>query len=327
MGKKLLACAFVLSLIPAVASAAPITSLYVVGDSLSDSGNAFILTGGFPPAPYAQRASNGPVAVEQLAASLGIALAPSEIGGTNHAVVGAATGPVTVSTSPLVMTDNSAAIPYSQPALLNTGMLTQVLEILQTGPIADPAGSLFVVWGGANDLALNPASAGNAVGNLASIITQLYLDGARRFLVPNLPDLSLTPSAQALSPLQRLALQQLTIGFNSGLAAALASLNSLPGIQITAFNTFAFLNGVIANPGAFGLTNVTQSCLQGTPLTGANVCADPNSYLFWDGLHPTAAANVMLGNAFAAAVPEPASLMLIAVGLGAGLRRRRAARQ
>jgi len=69
MVKSLVASAFVLCLLPAVASAGPITSLYVVGDSLSDSGNAFILTAGFPPAPYAQRASNGPVAVERLAAT------------------------------------------------------------------------------------------------------------------------------------------------------------------------------------------------------------------------------------------------------------------
>src|SRR3954462_7052407 len=88
MGKRLVASAFVVCLLPGVASAAPITSLYVLGDSLSDSGNAFILTRGFPPAPYAQRASNGPVAVEQLAARLGLTLTPSELGGTNYAVVG-----------------------------------------------------------------------------------------------------------------------------------------------------------------------------------------------------------------------------------------------
>src|SRR3954447_10825115 len=116
MAKRLVASAFVLCLLPGVAGAAPITSLYVVGDSLSDSGNAFILTGGFPPAPYAQRASNGPVAVERLAADLGVTLTPSAAGGTNYAVMGAATGPVAIPQSPFV-TDNSAAITYSQPKL------------------------------------------------------------------------------------------------------------------------------------------------------------------------------------------------------------------
>jgi len=293
----------------------------VVGDSLSDSGNAFILTGGFPPAPYAQRASNGPVAAEQLAARLGVGLTPSEAGGTNFAVIGAATGPVTVSTSPLIVTDNSAAIPYSQPALFNTGLLEQVQDILARGPIADPAGTLFMVWGGANDLALNPLSFANAVGNLSSIVTQLYLDGARRFLIPNLPDLALTPSNLG-SP----QAHALTLLFNAALASAVANLRALPGIQITEFNAFAFLNGVIANPLAYGFTNTTQSCLQGTPLTGATVCADPSSYLFWDGLHPTAAAHAALGNAMAAAVPEPATAALLALGLGVAARLRRRGR-
>src|SRR4051794_4847682 len=178
MGKRLVASAFVLCLLPGVAGAAPITSLYVVGDSLSDSGNAFILTGGFPPAPYAQRASNGPVAVEQLAARLGLTLTPSELGGTNYAVVGATTGPVTIPRPPGV-TDNSAAVDYAQPKLFGTGLLEQVNDILKTGPIADPAGTLFVVWGGANDLALNPLGA-DPIGNLATIVSKLYADGARR---------------------------------------------------------------------------------------------------------------------------------------------------
>src|SRR3954447_11717460 len=203
MAKRLVASAFVLCLLPGVAGAAPITSLYVVGDSLSDSGNAFILTGGFPPAPYAQRASNGPVAVERLAADLGLTLTPSILGGTNYAVVGATTG-----------TGNTAVANYGQEALKNSGMLIQEQLIVQNGPVADPAGSLFVVWGGANDLGPDPATAANAIGNLVTILGGLYQDGARRFLVPNLPDLSLTPSGQAQPLAQRLALQALTIGFN-----------------------------------------------------------------------------------------------------------------
>ena len=50
--------------------------MVVFGDSLSDTGNA-------------GRFSNGPVWVEQLAASLNVALEPSLMGGTNFAIGGA----------------------------------------------------------------------------------------------------------------------------------------------------------------------------------------------------------------------------------------------
>ena len=97
MHGRLLAYILAAVLAPALALAAPITSLVVVGDSLSDDGNGFILTGGtFPPPPYDQGGSNGPVAVEYLASALGLPLAPSAAGGTNYAVLGAATGAVEI---------------------------------------------------------------------------------------------------------------------------------------------------------------------------------------------------------------------------------------
>ena len=46
MATKLLAYILAAVLAPALAIAAPITSLYVVGDSLSDQENGFLLTGG-----------------------------------------------------------------------------------------------------------------------------------------------------------------------------------------------------------------------------------------------------------------------------------------
>ena len=68
MTKKLTGIMLALLLAPALAFAGPINVVNVFGDSLSDEGNAFLLTGGtFPPPPYVQRASNGPVAVEYLA--------------------------------------------------------------------------------------------------------------------------------------------------------------------------------------------------------------------------------------------------------------------
>ena len=193
MSKKLSLLLLVILLAPGVASAGPITSLYVFGDSLSDSGNAFLLTGGFPPAPYAQRASNGPVAVERLAFDLGLTLAPAALGGTNYAVVGATTGPVQIpGSSPPAFTDNIATITHGQAALAGTGLLNQVGAFINTGPVANPDGSLFFVWAGANDFFIDPSlqGAANALTNIGTAIGALYADGARQFLIPNLPDLS-----------------------------------------------------------------------------------------------------------------------------------------
>ena len=189
MATKLLVYILAAVLAPGLAIAAPITSLHVVGDSLSDQGNGFLLTGGaFPPLPYDQRASNGPVAVEYLANALGVPLAPAAAGGTNSAVLGAATGAVGIPSSPPLTTENVAAILYGQAALEGTSLLSQTGEILATGPIADP-GALFFVWGGANDLFIDPSAAtvGNAVNNLAGVISLLYGGGARQFLYRTCP--------------------------------------------------------------------------------------------------------------------------------------------
>jgi phospholipase/lecithinase/hemolysin len=318
MARKCIAFALVALLTPAFAVAGPITQLVVIGDSLSDQGNAFLLTGGvFPPPPYAQRASNGPVAVERLADRLGVPLVPAAAGGSNYAVVGALTG-----------TDNFSAAAYGQPALNNTGMVPQTLNYLATVPFIDPD-ALHVVWGGPNDFFVSPspAAAATALNNLAFSISQLYGAGARRFLVPNMPDLSLTPSGRSLPPLQQAGLQQLVMGFNTGLKGVLATLGGLPGIDITPFNTFGLLTDIAGNPGAYGFSNATDACLTGNIGLGGIVCGAPDEYVFWDSVHPGAAAHRVLGDAFAQAVPEPVSLSLFGIAAAAGIlaRRRRLA--
>lgn len=333
MRTKLFAFILAAVLAPGVGMAGPITSLYVVGDSLSDQGNGFILTGGtFPPLPYDQRASNGPVAVEYLAGALGVPLAPSASGGTNYAVLGAATGAVGIPSAPPLTTENVAAIQYGQPALEGTGLLSQTGVILGLGPIADPS-ALFFVWGGANDLFIDPseATAVAAVNNLAAVISMLYGSGARQFLVPNLPDLSRTPAGLSLSPVEQAGLLALSVGFNAGLAVALDALAVFPGIDIELFDTFGLFNAILADPDAFGFSNTSTPCITGNLQDGGTICADPDSYLFWDSVHPTTAGHQLLGNSFAAAVaepiPEPASLALLSLGiaLAAAARRRRAA--
>jgi phospholipase/lecithinase/hemolysin len=66
---------------------------------------------------------------------------------------------------------------------------------------------------------------------------------------------------------------------------------------------------VIADPGAFGLSNVTDACAQ-------FVACDPSKFLFWDGIHPTSATETIISDAvLALVVPEPSTLTLLAITL------------
>lgn len=333
-----LAAAFVSASSPAFAG--PLSALYVFGDSLSDNGNLTAIVDAavpgpgpvVPAPPYAPgRASNGPVAVEYLAQYLGLApLLPAALGGTNYAVIGAATGevPFPIPGNPTNTADNIAE-PLGLALPVATGIRNAQLPLFLsslTGPI-DPD-ALFVVWGGPNDVFINPtpATVQAAADNIAFVLDALYGAGARRFLIPAMPDLGLTPGAGNPA-----GLTALTAAFNGQLFGNLKARQSLPGIGIASFDTAAFFGDAVA--GELGFLNATSPCVAGNVLVAVRLCAleDEEDYLFWDSSHPTTAAHKMLGGQFAQAtqqipVPEPMSLTLAGIGLAAAvLRRRRAA--
>lgn len=276
-----------------VAASASYTSFHVFGDSLSDNGNVYLITGGAAPPspPYAQRFSNGPVAAEQLGNRLGLPLTPSLIGGNDFAFGGAQTG-----------TGNINA------ALNGTGVLGQI-GMFQSGGGSFTNSSLVMLWAGPNDFfaAPIPATIGAAVANLGLSIQQLYGLGARHILMPNMPNLGITPDGIASG--NPGGLTALTAFFNAALDSLIGSMEALlAGLDIIEFDTFAYVNDVVANPSSYGFTNVTSPCV-------FVACVNPDQYLFWDGVHPTAAAHRMLGDAFMAAVPEPGSIALLLAAL------------
>jgi len=57
-------------------------------------------------------------------------------------------------------------------------------------------------------------------------------------------------------------------------------------MNVSIVDFFAFVSGMMAAPEAFGLTNVTDSCVTLGVTEGA-FCRDRDEYLLWDPLHPT----------------------------------------
>lgn len=289
-----------------VAHAGTFGYIAVFGDSLSDNGNLQAAVG-YPPAPYFNgRMTNGLVAVENLALKVGSPL-------LDYAWIGATTGVGNV-------VDNGTTTSFGAFGL--PGMSTVFGAAAAALP--NKSGALFVLWGGPNDLisylntpALVPGAITNAVSNLSTIALSLEAMGAQHILVPNMPDLGLTPRVLALGPGASAGATAASDAFNALLAA------SLPA-GVTMFDTAAFLRAIDNNPSAYGFTNVTDACFD-----GVTVCADPGQYLFWDDIHPTAAADILLGERFAAAaVPEPVTTGMVLIGLGviaAAVQRRRAA--
>ncbi len=262
-------------------SASSFPAIVVYGDSLSDNGNLYKLASYPPSPPYDQRFSNGPVAVEQLAAMWGVPLYDFAVGGATSGVGNYADGGTQTTPGIIGLPGMQAELAASAPLL--------------TPPFTSSA--LFIVWGGANDF-LVAGSITTAVSNIDSIITTLLGAGAQHILVPGMPDLGLTPDFYGDPLATAYALQ-----FNTLLLASLPS-------GATYVDTFNLLHAINANPGAYGLTDATDPCFN-----GVTVCANPNQYLFWDGFHPTTAADAILANDFAAAAPEPSSIVLIGSGM------------
>lgn len=312
-------------------AAAGYTGLRVFGDSLSDRGNLALATGGLAPASPTYSGgnfSNGPSWSNALSQRLGLGPSvPSLAGGTVHAFG-------------FARTDNVAP-GFGLPEIINIpGQVSAYIA----GP-ATP-GALFAMWGGANNLlqALaaaplqpNPQAyllgeAASAAGGVLAQLGRLHADGARHFLVLNLPDLGATPRFAA-EPLAAAAGRATTQAFNSVLAAGLAGFGAQPGVRLHTLDIFQLFERIQSTPAPFGFDNTAMPCVAGlvpdiyvNPAAASIVCtpAQAARSVFWDPIHPTAAAHELIGALAAAAVPVPGglALLLLPAGLLVVLRRR-----
>lgn len=300
-------------------------TVYVFGDSLSDTGNDIILTKAqriFPAIPpsesphrtyYNGRFSNGPVSVEYLWRLLqndrNAVLTPfmSKQGLTLDGGVSLAFG------------GSKSGFVSQTPGLFYVpGVLGQI-ELFRKAlkgkkPKAD---ALYVIWTGANDYIVpergeGPAEPAEVVANITKAIETLYSIGARNFLVPNLPDLGLAPIVHESAS----QFSQLTQSHNALLERARDELDiRLKGAIITFVDIYAVSQNLLSTgtpppdpkpilifPPALAVISgeVASACLFIDPTKCPDVNVTGNlsqAYYFWDILHPTTLIHGYFGQA------------------------------
>ena len=175
---------------------------------------------------------------------------------------------------------------------------------------------LYTVWTGANDLfavvkdvpnASNIISA--AVSDEVATVKKLHDNGANYIVVPNIPDVGLTPNFVG-TPLAT---------FGTGLVSqyneALYSGVKNTGANVIPLDTFSLLQTVAQDPARYGFSNLNEracgsvsslECGRDDIEKGAE-----NSYFFADGVHPTGRAHRMIADYANAVVTTPGQVSVL----------------
>ena len=281
------------ALFSATAHADKDIKLVVFGDSLSDPGNLYALTGLsvqapyelIPSAPYAigdYHLTNGETWIEQLADKMHVKSGPAFVKSRygNYAVGGA----------------RARATGFMD-------LTSQVGSYLANAKHMDPSNTLYVIMIGGNDVrdaieALQVDATGAssmqiltaAVTSVSDNILALQAAGARHIVVANAPDLAIVPAIIMAGPQAQGAAHFMSVSYNTALDGLLDQLEGALPVQFTRLDLYSFLYAVVAMPADYGLVNVTTPCLSFGVVVNA-VCDKPDEYLFWDGIHPTTKAH------------------------------------
>jgi phospholipase/lecithinase/hemolysin len=334
----------------------PPSALFVLGDSLSDVGNVagatdFVLNVPLDPPTVGlcnptdvlvamrtcddlfyrrSRVSDGPVAVEHLAAHLDLAplrpslhLIPSQArNGTVYAVAGAkarGTSDEDLARQVDWLLLDHALLPADAIYVLMIGG-NDAVDALQAAvgiPVAGATASTMIVK--------------SAVASIGRHVERLVDFGARRLVVANVPDLALLPAVRAAAretgdePRALASASAVSAAFNRELAAELDDIEAgrsslLPAPVIVRFDLHAALSGALQALAANG-ANTLEACFDSeryrddstAPRVFHADCAPAAAggapryagFAFFDGIHPSGGAHAALGAALHEALRRP----------------------
>ena len=332
--RTLLTAALTLAAVPAMAGTpdSPFSKTVFFGDSLTDAGY-------FRPLLIQMVGPNGAI-IGQFTTNPNYVWSQyvADYYGSNAAA--AWTGNTTA--TPNLSTGNNWAVGGARTGTSYAGGLgytpsltAQYARYLSSGHTVDP-GALYTVWGGANDLFYasgvyqatllgggTPAQAQAAVQTVITgavtaqvgLIGALTQAGAQYILVPMVPDLGLTPQYSTDASSKAFG-NTLTTSYNTALFGGLASSN----LRVIPLDTYHFLQEVVANPSAYGITNATgKACLQQPPPAGGSslFCSPAStvpggaSYLFADDVHPTSGAHKAVADLAISVIDGPRQIAVL----------------
>lgn len=303
-----LTAAALFSVASPVAAADP-TNTVIFGDSIVDSGNVAVATGGAVPSAaqgyFQGRFSNGYHFGDYLNIKLaGVATTASLLGGDNWAWGG------------------SRGVGNAFGGFPTPGLPQQGADFLANGPRGATPNSLHILNFGGNDVfglqsgdtgGLSPAQfRALYVSNMVSAVQTLDALGARNILVMGIPNANATG-----------------FGLDAQLQAALNGIEpGLTNATLYRFSYFSFYNRLLSDPASYGFTGgiITQSnCLADRPVINGRI--DCTGYFSFDGTHFTTQVHRGIARDLVQVlgVPEPGTwaLMIVGFGLtGQALRRR-----
>lgn len=269
---------------------ARVNKVVAFGDSVSDNQNLFNATRWVMPHQdswFLGHFSNGKLWNEYLADSLKLPI-------YDWAVAGAAA-------------DEYYVIP---------GVSEQVdsyLAYMQSAPNYVPTNTLFTMMIGGNDLVNYGRTVDSIIARQQVAVEKLITSGARNILLLNVPDLSRAPTfAQRTDGpaihAQLIDLNQRLLQLRDAMRAKYGA-----GLNIQVFDTYSKVEDIFNNPASYGKTNLTESCLVLDNSDTSNYayahdlrpgCTNPDTYVFWDRLHPTTHTHKIIGDSVTAFVKQ-----------------------
>lgn len=289
---EIILCALCLLASSAANAQQDYSKLVAFGDSLSDTGNLSSVTLPFPYPFYQNRVSDGPVALDYLAESIGsTASASLHLDGSNDGynyavaggnILGSDVEDLAPQVSAYLNRVNGAADTQALHAVIMGGNDIRAIRGITSSSIANSEINLIL-------------------DQLFTQLTRLSNAGATQFLIANVANIGRIPETlqrEASDPGVSNRVEGYSQSYNVLLQQRVTDFVQQTGAQITLFDLFAELETIIDNATQLGFSYTEVGCFVDLDFhPGCLFGFAFDQFIFFDNLHPTNGTNQIIAQA------------------------------